>query len=158
MCNIEITFDFQYCASCNIYINNSDVFTRLRDYYSTTHSRFVYDFSLVLYLHTRLDVRRRTAAVNFRNCSYTNCQMAANVQSIRQPTYTNGTLYTRVHILFTRIKKFSYRITSITICENDCNAINSTGNEFSLIRIRNMYNTQSDFEISLLNLFFKFYM
>lgn len=38
MCNIEITLDF---PSRNIYINNSDVFTRLHDYYLTTYSRFV---------------------------------------------------------------------------------------------------------------------
>lgn len=66
--------------------------------YTIIIQQYVCDFSLVLYLHTRLDVRRCTAAVNFRNCSYTNCQMATNVQNIRQLIlYTRAILQKDCH-------------------------------------------------------------
>lgn len=107
MYNIEITLDF---SSHDVCANNSNVFTWLHDYYSTTFE--IRDFSPILYLHTRgWTFVLHTTTVNFRNCPYTNCQMATIVQSIRQSlhngTHTRQCIYTYTCVVYRKVVVYS---------------------------------------------------
>lgn len=115
MCNIEITFDF---ALRNIYTNNNDVFTQLHDYYSTTIRDSYTTFRpFCIYIRDWTFVDARLLSIS--GIIHTWIVKCPQIYKASDNRHTQMVLYTRARMhSFTHIKGL-YRITLMTIREND---------------------------------------
>lgn len=115
MCNIEITFDF---ASRNIYIINSDVFTRLhRSLFNNTFAIRIYSTfrSFCIYIRGWTFVDARLLPIS--RLVHTRIVKWPQMYKASDSRHTQMVLYTRARTRFTRIKGFSYSHNEIR--END---------------------------------------